>query len=180
MVKRADGDLWDYYEGHHRIVISTNIGWDDRGNNMGAGIALQAARRVRRDAGNIENPLEVWYGQQCERFRAHTPVMQHEQLRLIFFPVKPYRPEDAEQGWNQKACLRLIHRSAVQLRSFVGCDTVYPARPIAMSYVGAGNGALEDAEVERVLDDVLGDLDGITLVRYAPKHETAHARVPPC
>lgn len=155
------GDLWDWHDRGYRIVISTNIGYDPRTfrNNMGAGIAWQAARRYPE--------LPEWYGRQCAEYGAATPVIEHEDLRLIFFPVKPFRPEDPERGWAQDADLALIERGARGLVALAEDRR----RPIAMSTVGAGpkgsGGGLDPDVVRVLLERELARVgDQVTLVEY--------------
>jgi hypothetical protein len=127
----------------YRIVISTNIGWDGPGgpNNMGAGVALQCLRRYPR--------INYWYGARCYRSRARLGVIAfHDDLRLLFFPVKPLRTQAPHLSWDQKACPDLIARGLRQLRTFSGL--------IALSYVGAGNGGLDEALVSRLIQAELG------------------------
>ena len=76
------GDLWDYHARGWHVVVTTNIGWDRSGrNNMGAGMALQAALRWPG--------LPLWYGLECRKRGAETPVLVRDDVRLVFFPVKP-------------------------------------------------------------------------------------------
>lgn len=164
---RDRGDLWDWWEAGHRIVISTNIGYCPRTsrNNMGAGIALQAACRFPE--------LSEWYGRQCAKYRERTPVLEREDLDLLFFPVKPFRHEDPERGWAQGASLDLIRRGARELAALAG-----GGMPVALSTVGAGpagsGGGLDPLIVEELLDAELRALgDHVTLVHYEPRARTA-------
>ncbi len=140
------GDLWSYHRDGWKIVISTNIGWTEyplsyqdpkrwpHENNMGAGIAYQAAHRwpwlpswlgshyraVHR-AGGIQRPVEL------------------PELGLIFVAVKPLIESDPAYSWNQKACPTLIRGQLDMLAAHSG--------NIALGFVGCGNGALEQAQV---------------------------------
>ncbi len=155
------GDLWDWYDRGDRIVISTNIGHEERApyrNNMGAGIAWQAEHRFPW--------LPEWYGNQCMMHGSDTPVMQVPTTNLIMFPVKPYKPRDTERGWAQDADWDLIDRRMAQLRDIV----LDGGPPVALSTVGAGpkgsGGGLEPAKVSALIAAHLGDLDGVTLVQF--------------
>jgi hypothetical protein len=124
-------------------VISTNIGWDGPGgpNNMGAGVALQCLRRYPR--------INYWYGRLCERDRDVLGVVGHsDHAGLLFLPVKPLRAAAPNLSWDQRACPDLIARGLRQLRE-------WPGR-IALSYVGAGNGGLDEALVSRLIQAELG------------------------
>jgi len=162
-MQRDRGDLWDWHDAGYRIVVSTNIGYCPKTfrNNMGAGIAWQAARRYPG--------LPDWYGRQCAERGAETPVLEREDLRLVFFPVKPFRPEDPERGWAQNASLDLIADRARQLGVIATAGA-----PIAMSTVGAGpkgsGGGLDPREVEELLQRELGESsERVVLVEYDPQ-----------
>lgn len=149
------GDLWDYHRDGWKIVISTNIGWSetppawaasvDAGhyphqNNMGAGIALQAAQRWPW--------LSEWLGSHYRaRHLAGLPQLpvEHDQLRLIFVPVKPLMVEDPAYSWNQRADAKLIAQQLRYLDDHQG--------NIALGFVGCGNGTLPQ---DKVLPHLLG------------------------
>ncbi len=139
-----EGDLWDLLAQHHRIVVTTNIGWSVPGkiNNMGAGIALQAKLRIPK--------LPRWYGLTCAWLREQTPVLAYpKDPRIILFPVKPLLdPDNPEISWNQLASFELIEQGLHQLRALPG--------QIALSTPGAGNGKLPEAEVAELVRRVLG------------------------
>lgn len=122
------GDLWDHHPGS-KLVVTTNIGWDRKhgyANNMGAGVALQAAMRY---AG-----LSKWYGRFCYETAPDTPVVERIDLGLILFPVKPLLPAEPSMSWNQLANLDLIERSTQQLAQIEG--------HIVLGFPGCGNGKL--------------------------------------
>jgi len=186
-IKLAEGDLWDWYEKGHRVVVTTNIGWhpETARNNMGAGMALQAALRFpglrRAQAARGEQALEaelvvgpeadgldVWYGSICEQLGEETPVVAFPlEPRIILFPVKPLLYADnPERSWDQKGSYSLIMRSLLQLRSYEG--------KIALSYPGCGNGGLDEAKMGRLVENILGqdpDPERFTLVRFKSAHE---------
>jgi len=146
------GDLWDFHAKGWKIVISTNIGWTEKRpswaradggytlnddvhlNNMGAGIAHQAWMRWRW--------LPAWLG---SHYRARhlagleqRPV-EHDQLRLIFVPVKPLLEDDPAYSWNQKASVALICQQLGMLSEHKG--------DIALGFIGCGNGQLSQGSV---------------------------------
>lgn len=140
------GDLWDYYAKGWKIVISTNIGWSNgeawrgnsalgkRTNNMGAGIAHQAQQRWPW--------LPEWLGSHyhaVHRSGMRQRPVEHDELRLIFVPVKPLLESDPAYSWNQKASPELIREQLGMLAQHKG--------NIALGFIGCGNGALEQAAV---------------------------------
>ena len=132
------GNLWDEWVMGRKVVITTNIGWDPKTlrNNMGAGIAWDAAQRWPE--------LPQWYGRFCRATYPHTPVLEHPYLRLIFFPVKPLlNRNNPEISWNQQASLPLIDHGMRQLVEHEG--------HIAMGLPGCGNGGLDQSAVAAVL-----------------------------
>lgn len=160
------GDLWDYHARGDHIVISTNIGhgpapWFT--NNMGAGIAAQAADRFPW--------LPDSYGKACAAFGADMTLWFYQADRLILLPVKPYRPECPELGWNQVADLGLVERGLKSLAETAG---IFRKERYALSTVGAGpkgsGGGLGPVVVARKIEEHLGHLENVTLVHYASKH----------
>jgi hypothetical protein len=152
-MKLERGNLWDHWERGSKVVVTTNIGWDPatKRNNMGAGVALQAARRWPW--------LPEWYGRFCRATFPYTPVIEHDQLRLIFLPVKPLLSRaNPEISWNQSASLYLIGHSVQQLRFHEG--------EIALAFPGCGNGGLDMVAVGDVLHAWLLD-DRFTVVDQA-------------
>lgn len=150
------GDLWDMHEGGWTIVVTTNIGWSLRTheNNMGAGVALQAADRWP--------DLPKWYGRFCAQHAADTPVVERKDRRLIFFPVKPLLdPKNPELSWSQLASPELIERSARQLAEI-------KAGRIALAYPGAGNGGLPVSVVKPILERYLPGDRFLVVDRRAP------------
>lgn len=142
-MKHEQGDLWYHYDRGGKVVITTNVGWDlhTRRNNMGAGMALQAARRFPW--------LPEWYGNFCRlwimrrrvgvvRSVRSVPVVELD--RLIFFPVKPLLDwANPERSWDQTARLDVIRVSLTQLTRHQG--------EIALGFPGCGNGGLKPADV---------------------------------
>lgn len=139
------GDLWDYHAQGWKIVISTNIGWSDReghANNMGAGIALQAALRWPW--------LPSWLGSHYRAvhlFGAKQRPVERPELGLIFVAVKPLIETDPEYSWNQKASPKLIAEQLGMLTSHEG--------DIALGFIGCGNGALDRIEVMPALINLI-------------------------
>lgn len=152
-MRYEQGDLWDHWERGNKIVVTTNVGWDlqTRRNNMGAGMALQAAQRWPW--------LPEWYGNLCRlyvtrwgQYGPHArpaiprcparwmPVVELDHLRLLFLPVKPLLDfADPERSWDQTARLDLIRWGLRQLTRHHG--------QIALAYPGCGNGGLDKQDV---------------------------------
>jgi hypothetical protein len=143
------GDLWDFHAKGWKIVISTNIGWTERRpawslgktyeegvhvNNMGAGIAAQAAQRWPW--------LPQWLGSHYRAVHQAGMVqrpVEHDRLGLIFVAVKPLLVSDPAYSWNQRASVVLIKEQLGMLAQHQG--------KIALGYVGCGNGAADQKDV---------------------------------
>ena len=149
-------NLWDFHAKGHHVVVTTNIGWapGNPWNNMGAGMALQAAYRYPE--------LPGWYGRRCREYGAGTPVLKRDDLGLVFLPVKPLLEENPGASWNQTASLELIARGLDQLLAWV---TTRKAK-VAMGLPGAGNGRLDPVEVLGLVRDKLGFRRGIVLADW--------------
>lgn len=146
MLSIQTGDLWATHADGDWVVVTTNIGWDPEGwNNMGAGVALQAATRFRG--------LPQQYGELCRDLGAETPVTPHLRHRLFLFPVKPLNVSDPEQSWNQLADVALIERSTQQLAAHI--DTLGLAGRVVMAFPGCGNGGLSRSVVQPILERYL-------------------------
>lgn len=138
------GDLWRMHGIGYKVVVTTNIGWDPKtlANNMGAGMALQAAMKWPE--------LPRWYGAYCKRTAPATPVVEREDLGLIFFPVKPLLdPKNPERSWDQRASLTRIEQSLRELQNVAG--------KVALAFPGCGNGDLDRKDVEPLLRRYLLD-----------------------
>lgn len=139
MINTVRGSIW-VYEKTHALVIPTNIGWRarDQANIMGRGLALQAAKKYP--------DFQLWFGRECASRREATPVLLYPSANLIAFPVKPLNPDAPWMSWKNKADLKLIERSAMEL---VDLDTDLP---VMVPLVGTGNGKLGIEEVIPILE----------------------------
>lgn len=164
------GDLWDYHSKGWKIVITTNIGWAGEAgqwptkkyaNNMGAGIAWQAAQRWPW--------LPLWLGSHyraCHRLGAVQAPLEHDQLRLIFLPVKPLLANDPAYSWNQPGNSQLIGYGLGRLSAHQG--------KIALGFPGCGNGGLNPSVITPMLLKLgivrshLGHGETIVVDRQAP------------
>jgi hypothetical protein len=135
-MRLTTGNIWDWH-GTHDVVIPTNQGWRQDGTNvMGAGLALQAARRFPG--------LPAWYGAWCRQYGPAAGVVRHPDWRLICFPTKPLDSAHPWLSWQQGASIDLVARGAAELGTISG--------EIALPLVGCGLGGLE-------VDDVLAMLE---------------------
>ncbi len=162
MFRSKKGDLWDWYARGFWIVVTTNIGWDPRSlaNNMGAGVALQAAIRFPG--------LSRQYGELCRELGAATPVTPHLRHRLFLFPVKPLLDlRNPERSWAQDASLNLIERSARELAEHV--ERMGLKGRVAMAFPGCGNGNASPSDVLPILEHHLSGL--VELVDRAVIHD---------
>lgn len=144
-MKEVRGNIWDFYNKGHWIVITTNGTVKATGEAiMGKGVALQAKRRFPRlpkELGARLKGCAMPYG----KFSRGNDMKIFYQYNIITFPVK--------HQWFQEADLALIEESCRQLQ--VGChgniDTKYMVRP------GCGNGGLDWKDVKPILEKYLDD-----------------------
>lgn len=172
----VNDDIWVLKNRGYCPVITTNIGWRLSGGDaiMGRGLAVQAA--------NLYQWLPKDYGLMCRNYGEKTPVLfyhvsgKHKQCvytslfeplkcekdgsatGFFLFPTKPLS-EQPHLSWQQDSSLILIERSLKQLAER------FPYVPrIAIPLVGCGNGHLTKDQVLPLIDQYLGDRDGIVLV----------------
>lgn len=145
------GNIWDFITINTPIIIPTNIGWKNTGENvMGRGLAKQAAERYP--------DLALWYGTLCRQYWGGTPVIRHPVHPLIMFPVKPLNDNKPYYSWASRADLELIEKSTQQLATLETMDS-----HIYVSMVGCGNGGLDIDDVFPLLSRYLDD-ERFTLV----------------
>ena len=135
-MKEVTGNIWDFYDQGHWIVITTNSVVSGGKNVMGKGIALEAKKRFpdlpRIIARHLLSSGNVAY-----------PIYQY---RLISFPTKYH--------WRAGSDINLIAESAEMLRDGVNrmqLEAVYLPRP------GCGCGGLSWEDVKPVLEKYLDD-----------------------
>ncbi len=130
------GDIWDYYDQGHWIVITTNGTIKNNGEAvMGRGVALQAKQKYS------QFPLEL--GQFIKEYGNILFFWWFK--RIITFPVKHH--------WRNQADIQLIEKSCQDLsnRWKSPYDILYMVRP------GCGNGGLNWADVKPILEKYLDD-----------------------
>lgn len=134
------GDIWEQHEAGNWIVITTNGDVNSRGEAvMGRGVALQAKQRLWRLARSLGTNLKP---------PDSNHVMVWPDYRIVTFPVKHH--------WHERADLELIERSCLEL---VGNMSIYhlPPPPVYLVRPGCGNGGLDWAVVQPVVDCYLDD-----------------------
>ena len=155
-MKEIVGDIWDYHDAGHWIVITTNgtitRDYDDYDKNgvltpqcvMGAGIALQTKQRFP-DLPFVLGRLLLDHG---------NTVHKLPQYRIYTFPVKT--------DWWMKADMRLIVRSCNQLAKLAPeNELTFMVRP------GCGVGRLAWRNVKPEIGHLLDDR---FVVVELPKH----------
>lgn len=147
MMKEIIGNIWDWYERRHWIVITTNIGWKSDGSNpMGAGIAKKAAE--------IDPELPMWYGAKCKKYGSNTATLPYKKEKFILFPTKPLDIGKPWLSWQQDSNLALIARSTKQLAKLAD---ILCLKTVVLPMVGCGNGGLQSKQVLPVLRHYLDD-----------------------
>lgn len=148
------GDLWEWWNNGHPIVIPTNIGWTythPMKNVMGKGLAKQATNKVR--------DLAEWYGVICCYCREATPVIDFDcgltKGPLLLFPTKPLNPDQPYLSWSGPATKEQIGFSIVSLRLWVAIRRQTIKFPVCLPFVGCGNGGLDKEEVLQVLNTLI-------------------------
>lgn len=146
-MKQDIGNIWDYYDRGHWVVITTNIGWKKNGQNpMGAGIAKVAA--------DMDPWLPEWYGKKCQKFGSETATLPYKRGRFILFPTKPLDEHQPWLSWQQMSSLQLIRRSTIQLSKLAD---ILELKLVLLPMVGCENGGLRPAHVLPILRQYLDD-----------------------
>ena len=138
------GDLWEFHKRGFWVVVTTNIGWKANGDNvMGAGVALQAARKFPQ--------LPRYYGRLCKKYKDMLGVVIYDEGRLILAPTKRLDWKKPHLSWQAEADIGLVEQTIHQLAELAREERF----KIAMSYPGCGNGGLSPREVKPLLDRYL-------------------------
>lgn len=142
-MKEVKGNIWDYYDQGHWIVITTNGIVKSNGEAvMGRGIALQAKTRLPK--------LPRMLGRYLKEF-TNTPYSFGIEYRIITLPTK--------NNWRYNSDLELIENSCHRLSEMFKyggyLDTfvkeIYLPRP------GCSNGGLNWKDVKPILEKYLDD-----------------------
>jgi hypothetical protein len=148
-VNELRGNLWDYWQDGHWVVITTN------GSLRADGLAVMG-RGVAREAAQTIPNLALELGQRIRSDGNRVHVFSHR--RLFTLPVKV--------AWDMGANLVLIEQGAVQLARLVhamGLGQVYMVRP------GCGNGGLSWDAVRPVLNRHLDSRFNVVEIRDSRK-----------
>lgn len=139
-MKEIKGDIWNYHDKGHWIVITTNGTVKKDGSCvMGRGVAKEAKDRYPK------LPYEL--GEQI--LKVGNCLHHWGDKGLLFFPVK--------HNWWEKADLELIEKSTKELQEFFDkVITDYPT-PVYMVRPGCGNGGLDWKDVKPILGKYLDD-----------------------
>jgi hypothetical protein len=137
-MKVIKGDIWKYWKNDAIIVIPTNGCVKKDGSLvMGRGLALQAKVYIH----NIEFILGDFV-------KINGNIINYvRDANIIAFPVK--------HNWWEKADLKLIKQSCIQLNKILKSEYNPKIIPVALPKVGCGNGQLSWKDVEPILDKYL-------------------------
>lgn len=136
------GNIWNWHEEGHLLVIPTNVGFNSSGENiMGAGLAKQAALRFP--------DLPKLYGDYCQKTKEESQVVLFNHMKLIMFPTKALNTLQPWLSWKNNSTLELIEQSAKQLNQIK--LTRQEKEIIVLPLVGCGHGGLRPSDVIPIL-----------------------------
>ena len=145
-MKEVRGNIWDYHDKGHWIVITTNAVVQGNGEAvMGAGIALEAKLRFPNLPAKLGRRLRTTYGNVVNFF---------PDCRIITLPTK--------KDWKKTSDIRLIEKGIRSLAYMVKLEWdvegfqkiplfLYLPRP------GCGKGNLDWKDVKPILEKYLDD-----------------------
>lgn len=137
-MKEVRGNIWDFYNKGHWIVITTNGTVKATGEAvMGKGVALQAKRKFPDLPQGLGSCI-AHFGNLVVNLDGPA-----KNRKILSFPVK--------HNWWEKADLALIEESTKALAAFAANGKVYMVRP------GCGNGGLDWKDVKPILEKYLDD-----------------------
>lgn len=138
-MKEIVGNLWDYYDHDHILVITTN-GTVKRDGSvvMGRGCALEAKTRIKG--------IDKYLGKMVENFGNHVHILTDKPLPVVVaFPVK--------HEWWERADIKLIERSAHELVEL--WHNGWTHKEVVLPRPGCGNGGLKWETVAPLLQTIL-------------------------
>jgi hypothetical protein len=137
-IEYVTGDIERHLKPSDWMVVPTNIGWTNKGENpMGRGVAKVAARKYPW--------LPAWYGAICQEMKENTPVLAHPNHHVILFPTKPLQPWAPYLSWKAPSDRTLIRRGLDQLATLA--PKLEPQRGrILVPLLGAGAGEIPPGE----------------------------------
>lgn len=141
-MQEITGNIWDYHEKGHWIVITTNGTIKKNGSCvMGRGVALQAAKKFPDLPALIGQHLRD-RGNDC----FSVPI-----LGIISFPTKHNWWEKSDLNLIEKSCKELVNLINNPCRGMETISKVYLVRP------GCSNGKLDWKDVKPILEKYLDD-----------------------
>lgn len=146
-------DLWAGPASAWRVVPTNRMTRRDGSAVMGAGIALQAAKRFP--------DLPQAYGAALRG--GSRGLWAYAPGHVLCLPTK--------HDWRDNADIALVARGLAALRHFA---KAHPDAAIRLPMIGAGLGRLRGADVRRLIDRAMDDLPNVTLV--LPRTHAAEAR----
>jgi hypothetical protein len=136
------GDIWNYHEEGHWIVITTNGTVKKNGEAvMGRGIAKQAVKKFLSLPKQLGDEIGEWGNR----------VFFFKKERIITLPVK--------KNWWEKADIELIEWRVKDLVDWVDiiCKHRESIVPIYMVRPGCGNGGLDWKDIKPICEKYLDD-----------------------
>ncbi len=139
-MKEITGDIWDFHEKGHWIVITTNGNLNTKGEAvMGKGIALQAKQRYPDLPWELGKQIrEIGNSLHCDGSKG-----------LLFFPTK--------YDWWEKSDLKLIETSTQEMVDFFDNTISEYLTPVYLVRPGCSNGQLNWKDVKPILEKYLDD-----------------------
>jgi len=137
-MKAVKADIWDLHAQGMAVVVPTNMCVNGKGEAvMGAGLALQAARRFPW--------LPKQYG---EYLQLGIPRGIFEEVRLVMVPTKRH--------WKDPSTLELVEAG---VRWLTSQEPLFAVRgwEVAVPPLGCGLGGLKLAQVQPIMEKWLSD-----------------------
>lgn len=155
----AYGNIWDHIDDYDGLVITTN-GYVKKNNEavLGRGIALEAVKRYPWLPRSLGVHL-ITSGNHVGEFDVTPNFVRNSEFNfsLYTFPVKPKIGPNGEMGWQAKADINLIKRSAIQLVNMIDLYRYQKGYKVLMPRPGCGNGRLKWEDVKPVIEPYLDD-----------------------
>lgn len=157
-MKKIKGNIWNYHKNNAYIIIPTNLGWTKENKNvMGRGIAKQASLKFP--------VLPFDYGKTLKENyinNINSNIILFHDLKVICFATKPLNKTDPHLSWKQNSSIEQIINSCYDLKEYIQENNFN--NQIFIPKVGCGNGCLNFSDIETILEDILGNLENITLI----------------
>jgi len=136
------GNIWQFHSIGRVIVIPTNAGWKNSGENvMGRGLA--------RDAAQMFPELPIIYGAFCQAYQPH---QYFKEYRLICVPSKGLNKKKPQLSWKQPSDIFIITESLMWLEEHAN---EFSNTSVYVPVLGTGNGELEREPVVELMNELL-------------------------